>query len=137
MTNKLIVKDPFEMPAVDDTAVLVLRECADLVPHCWIWNESVGYLEVVEYSGYDIYVTVKNVGMKENATSGTIFPSCMEFLITAPNATPIIDNTVTCLRADFNSPTVGQTALMSVDNTSAIKAGDLIVVARDYQYVVS
>ena len=136
-SNKLIVKDPFEMPAVDDTAVLVLRECADLVPHCWIWNESVGYLEVVEYSGYDIYVTVKNVGMKENATSGTIFPSCMEFLITAPNATPIIDNTVTCLRADFNSPTVGQTALMSVDNTSAIKAGDLIVVARDYQYVVS
>ena len=137
MINKLIIKDPFEMPAVDDTAVLVLRECADLVPHCWIWNESVGYLEVVSYSGYDIYVTVKNVGMKENATSGTIFPSCMEFLITAPNATPIIDNTVTCLKADFNSPTVGQTALMSVDNTSAIKAGDLIVVARDYQYVVS
>lgn len=136
-SNKLIIKDPFEMPAVDDTAVLVLRECADLVPHCWIWNESVGYLEVVSYSGYDIYVTVKNTGMKENATSGTIFPSCMEFLITAPNATPIIDNTVTCLRADFNSPTVGQTALMSVDNTSAIKAGDLIVVARDYQYVVS
>ena len=137
MINKLIIKDPFEMPAVDDTTVLVLRECADLVPHCWIWNESVGYLEVVAYSGYDIYVTVKNVGMKENATSGTIFPSCMEFLITAPNATPIIDNTVTCLKADFNSPTVGQTALMSVDNTSAIKAGDLIVVARDYQYVVS
>ena len=56
LSHKLIVKDPFEMPAVDDTAVLVLRECADLVPHCWIWNESVGYLEVVEYSGYDIYV---------------------------------------------------------------------------------
>ena len=136
-SNKLIVKDPFEMPAVDDTAVLVLRECADLVPHCWIWNESVGYLEVVEYSGYDIYVTVKNVGMKENATSGTIFPSCMEFLITAPNATPIIDNTVTCLRADFNSPTVGQTALMSVDSTSAIRTGDLIIVDTRYQYLVT
>ena len=137
MTNKLIVKDPFEMPAVDDTAVLVLRECADLVPHCWIWNESVGYLEVVEYSGYDIYVTVKNVGMKENATSGTIFPSCMEFLITAPNATPIIDNTVTCLRADFKCPTVGQEALMSVDSTSAIRKGDLIIVDTRYQYLVT
>ena len=137
MTNKLIVKDPFEMPAVDDTAVLVLRECADLVPHCWIWNESVGYLEVVEYSGYDIYVTVKNVGMKENATSGTIFPSCMEFLITAPNATPIIDNTVTCLRADFKCPTVGQEALMSVDSTSAIRTGDLIIVDTRYQYLVT
>ena len=137
MTNKLIIKDPFEMPAVDDTAVLVLRECADLVPHCWIWNESVGYLEVVEYSGYDIYVTVKNVGMKENATSGTIFPSCMEFLITAPNATPIIDNTVTCLRADFKCPTVGQEALMSVDSTSAIRKGDLIIVDTRYQYLVT
>ena len=136
-SNKLIVKDPFEMPAVDDTAVLVLRECADLVPHCWIWNESVGYLEVVSYSGYDIYVTVKNVGMKENATSGTIFPSCMEFLITAPNATPIIDNTVTCLRADFKCPTVGQEALMSVDSTSAIRTGDLIIVDTRYQYLVT
>ena len=136
-SNKLIIKDPFEMPAVDDTAVLVLRECADLVPHCWIWNESVGYLEVVEYSGYDIYVTVKNVGMKENATSGTIFPSCMEFLITAPNATPIIDNTVTCLRADFKCPTVGQEALMSVDSTSAIRKGDLIIVDTRYQYLVT
>ena len=137
MINKLIIKDPFEMPAVDDTTVLVLRECADLVPHCWIWNESVGYLEVVEYSGYDIYVTVKNVGMKENATSGTIFPSCMEFLITAPNATPIIDNTVTCLRADFKCPTVGQEALMSVDSTSAIRKGDLIIVDTRYQYLVT
>lgn len=137
MSNKLIVKDPFEMPAVDDTTVLVLRECADLVPHCWIWNESVGYLEVVTYSGYDIYVTVKNVGMKENATSGTIFPSCMEFLITAPNATPIIDNTVTCLRADFKCPTVGQEALMSVDSTSAIRVGDIIIVDTRYQYLVT
>ena len=137
MTNKLIVKDPFEMPAVDDTTVLVLRECVDLVPHCWIWNESVGYLEVVTYSGYDIYVTVKNVGMKENATSGTIFPSCMEFLITAPNATPIIDNTVTCLRADFKCPTVGQEALMSVDSTSAIRVGDIIIVDTRYQYLVT
>ena len=137
MTSKLIIKDPFEMPAVDDTTVLVLRECADLVPHCWIWNESVGYLEVVAYSGYDIYVTVKNVGMKENATSGTIFPSCMEFLITAPNATPIIDNTVTCLRADFKCPTVGQEALMSVDSTSAIRTGDLIIVDTRYQYLVT
>lgn len=136
-SNKLIVKDPFEMPAVDDTTVLVLRECADLVPHCWIWNESVGYLEVVTYSGYDIYVTVKNVGMKENATSGTIFPSCMEFLITAPNATPIIDNTVTCLRADFKCPTVGQEALMSVDSTSAIRVGDIIIVDTRYQYLVT
>lgn len=136
-SNKLIVKDPFEMPAVDDTTVLVLRECVDLVPHCWIWNESVGYLEVVTYSGYDIYVTVKNVGMKENATSGTIFPSCMEFLITAPNATPIIDNTVTCLRADFKCPTVGQEALMSVDSTSAIRVGDIIIVDTRYQYLVT
>ena len=134
---KVIVKDPFEMPAVDDTTVLTLRECADLVPHCWIWNESVGYLEVVTYSGYDIYVTVKNVGMKENATSGTIFPSCMEFLITAPNATPIIDNTVTCLRADFKCPTVGQEALMSVDSTSAIRVGDIIIVDTRYQYLVT
>ena len=134
---KVIVKDPFEMPAVDDTTVLTLRECADLVPHCWIWNESVGYLEVVTYSGYDIYVTVKNVGMKENATSETIFPSCMEFLITAPNATPIIDNTVTCLRADFKCPTVGQEALMSVDSTSAIRVGDIIIVDTRYQYLVT
>ena len=137
LSHKLIIKDPFEMPAVDDTTVLVLRECADLVPHCWIWNESVGYLEVVSYSGYDIYVTVKNVGMKENATSGTIFPSCMEFLITAPNATPIIDNTVTCLRADFKCPTVGQESLMSVDSTSAIRKGDLIIVDTRYQYLVT
>lgn len=137
MTNKVIVKDSFIMPAVGETTELLLRECADLVPYCWIWNKSVGYLEVTKYSGYDIYVTVKNPGLEENAVSGTVFPTCMEFLITSPKATPIIDNTVTCLRADFKSPEVGQEALMSVQSSSAIRVGDIIVVGTRYQYLVT
>lgn len=135
--SKVILKEPFEMPDVDETTVLSLREPCDLTPYCWLWNASVGYLEVVKYSGYDIFVTVKNTGMSENAPRGTMFPSCMEFLITAPNATPIIDNTATCLKADFHAIEVGQEALMSVESTAAIKNGDVIIVAGDYQYYVS
>lgn len=136
-SNKLIVKDPFEMPAVDDTTVLVLRECANLVPHCWIWNESVGYLEVTDYKGFDIEVTVKNIGRIENAKEGTVFPSCMEFIITAPDSLPMYDTTVTCLTADFRSPEVGETGMMVVEDTSNIRVDDILIIDRKYRYTVT
>ena len=134
--NIIIVKDTFVMPPVGETCELVLQQCADLMVGCWIWNPSCGYLEVTKYGGYDVYVTVKNTGMEENARVGTVFPSCMEFIISAPRYTPIVDNTLTCLAADFKSPAVDETALMVVESTSAIRNGDTIVVARDYQYIV-
>lgn len=136
-SNKLIVKDPFEMPAVDDTTVLVLRECANLVPHCWIWNESVGYLEVTDYKGFDIEITVKNIGRIENAKEGTVFPSCMEFIITAPDSLPMYDTTVTCLAADFISPEVGETGMMVVEDTSNIRIDDILIIDRKYRYTVT
>lgn len=136
-SNKLIVKDPFEMPAVDDTTVFVLRECANLVPHCWIWNESVGYLEVTDYKGFDIEVTVKNIGRIENAKEGTVFPSCMEFIITAPDSLPMYDTTVTCLTADFRSPEVGETGMMVVEDTSNIRIDDILIIDRKYRYTVT
>ena len=132
----IIVKDTWIMPKANEETTLTLQEPSDLLVGCWLWNPSVGYLEVTKYSGYDIYVTVKNLKMEENAREGTIFPSCMEMLVIAPNATPILDNNVTCLSADFISPEEGSTALMKVVDSSAIKAADLIIVDNKYQYVV-
>lgn len=132
----IIVKDTWIMPKANEETTLTLQEPSDLLVGCWLWNPSVGYLEVTKYSGYDIYVTVKNLKMEENAREGTIFPSCMEMLVIAPNATPILNNNVTCLSADFISPEEGSTALMKVVDSSAIKAADLIIVDNKYQYVV-
>jgi hypothetical protein len=136
MSNNIIVKDTWVMPAVNEETTLVLQACGDLLVGCWIWNESVGYLQVTEYKGYDIYVTVKNIGRLENAKEGTVFPSCMEFIVGAPDSLPLYDNTVTCLMADFISPAVGETAVMVVEDTSNIRESDIIIVDRQYRYTV-
>jgi hypothetical protein len=124
------------MPAEDETFEVTVSDTKSLAPNCWLWNESVGYLEVVNYSLYNSTITVKNLGRRENAKRGTEFPTCMEFLVTAPTALDPYNPLSTCLAADFNSPAVGQTALMSVSSTYVIKPDDQIIVDGDYRYAV-
>ena len=125
------------MSAEDETFEVTVSDTKSLAPNCWLWNESVGYLEVVKYSLYSDIVTVKNLGRRENAKKGTEFPTCMEFLITAPTALDPYNPLSTCLAADFNSPTVGQEAYMSVGSTYVIKVDDQIIVDSDYRYAVT
>lgn len=137
MTNKLTILNSFVMPAEDETFEVNVSDTKSLAPNCWLWNESVGYLEVVKYSLYNNIITVKNLGRRENAKRGTEFPTCMEFLITAPTALDPYNPLSTCLAADFNSPTVGQEAYMSVGSTYVIKVDDQIIVDSDYRYAVT
>lgn len=137
MTNKLIILNSFVMPAEDETFEVNVSDTKSLAPNCWLWNESVGYLEVVKYSLYNNIITVKNLGRRENAKRGTEFPGCMEFLIAAPTALDPYNPLSTCLAADFNSPTIGQEAYMSVGSTYVIKVDDQIIVDGDYRYAVT
>lgn len=136
MTSKVTILNSFVMPAEDETFEVTVLDTKSLAPNCWLWNESVGYLEVVNYSLYNSTITVKNLGRRENAKRGTEFPTCMEFLVTAPTALDPYNPLSTCLAADFNSPAVGQTALMSVSSTYVIKPDDQIIVDGDYRYAV-
>ena len=137
MTNKIKILDSFILPDEDELFEVVVSDSRGLTPNCWIWNESVGYLEVVKYSIYKLTITLKNLGRRENAKSGTEFPSCMEFLITAPSALDPYNPLSTCLAADFNSPAVGNEAYMSVSSTYVIKVDDQIIVDSDYRYSVT
>lgn len=125
------------MPNEDETFDVTVSDTQHLSPKCWIWNASVGYLEVVKYSLYNSTITVRNLGRRENAKLGTEFPTCMEFLITAPTALDPYNPLSTCLAADFNSPTVGQEAYMSVGSTYVLKVEDQIIVDGDYRYEVT
>lgn len=137
MDNKITIKDSFEMPAVDDTVNVIVSKSIGLTPECWIWNDSVGYLKVKKFSLYDNQVTLENVGRIENAKAGTLFPSCMEFLITAPAPIDLYNSMSTCLKADFNSPSVGNEALMSVESSYAISVDDQVIIDRTYRYLVT
>lgn len=137
MTNKLTVLNSFVMPVEDETFEVTVSDTKSLAPNCWLWNESVGYLEVVKYNLYNTTITVKNLGRRENAKKGTEFPTCMEFLITAPTALDPYNPLSTCLAADFTSPTVGHEAYMSVGSTYVLKVDDQIIVDSDYRYAVT
>ena len=137
MSNVLVTKYPFTMPEVGGTELLVIKTptCVNLIDGCWLWNPSVGYLEVEESNGTD-NIMVSNPGRLENAKPGTQFPSCMEFFVDAPTALPTYDPTVTCLAADFISPEVEESGIMVVDDTSHIRETDIIIIDRQYRYTV-
>lgn len=137
MSNVLVTKYPFTMPEIEGTELLVIKTptCVNLIDGCWLWNPSVGYLEVEKSDGTD-NIMVSNPGRLENAKPGTQFPSCMEFFVDAPTALPTYDPTVTCLAADFISPEVGETGIMVVDDTSHIRDTDIIIIDRQYRYTV-
>lgn len=134
--NKIILKDPFIMPDVDEVITISTYGSEGLLPNCWLWNDSVGYLEVLKYNKADNSVTITNNGRRENAKPGTTFPGCLEFLIDAPTALSVMNNLTTCLKSDFTSPEVDKEGLMSVESTSAIREDDQIIVDRDYRYLV-
>lgn len=137
MSNVLVTKYPFTIPEVGGTELIVIKTpvCVNLIDGCWLWNPSVGYLEVEESNGTD-NILVSNPGRLENAKPGTQFPSCMEFFVDAPTALPTYDPTVTCLAADFISPEVDETGIMVVDDTSHIRETDIIIIDRQYRYTV-
>lgn len=137
MSNVLVTKYSFTMPEVGGTELIVIKTptCVNLIDGCWLWNPSVGYLEVDASNGTD-NIIVTNPGRLENAKSGTQFPSCMEFFVDAPTALPVYDQTVTCLTADFISPDVGETGIMVVDETANIRESDIIIIDRQYRYTV-
>ena len=135
MSNKYITKYSFTMPKVGYTALLSFKCPMNLIDGSWLWNPSVGYLEVDESNGTDTII-VTNIGRVENAKEGAEFPSCMEFLEVAPDSVPLYDTTVTCLTADFISPSVGNTGIMVVEDTSNIRENDILIIDRQYRYLV-
>lgn len=137
MSNVLVTKYSFTMPEVGDTEVITIKTptCVNLIEGCWLWNPSVGYLEVEESKDSD-NIKVSNPGRVENSKPGTQFPSCMEFFVDAPTALPAYDPTVTCLIADFISPAVEETGIMVVDDTRHIRDTDIIIIDRQYRYTV-
>lgn len=132
----LTVADTWIMPALTDTTCLRIPNCNNVLTGSWLWNKSVGYLEVVKYNPANGETIVKNIGYDGNAAEGTVFPSCMDFVVTAPIHLESIDDNVTCLSADFISPAVNECALMVVKSTANLKAGYIITI-EIYQYKVA
>jgi hypothetical protein len=132
----LTVADIWIMPALTDTTCLRIPNCNNVLTGSWLWNKSVGYLEVVKYNHANGETIVKNIGYDGNAVEGTVFPSCMDFVVTAPIHLESIDDNVTCLSADFISPAVNECALMVVKSTANLKAGYIIAI-EIYQYKVA
>lgn len=129
------VSDTWAMPAVNDVTILIIPKCNNILPGSWLWNTTVGYLEVVKYNNYTGETVVKNTGVTGNVAPDTVIPSCMDFVVTAPVLIDNISDDVTCLIADFVSPDVGSTGLMSVRSTANLRK-DYILAIDIYQYQV-
>lgn len=129
----LTVSDIWMMPAVNETTVLHIPDCKNVLPESWLWNKSVGYLKVKRYNNVTGETVVENVGLFGNAEPATVFPSCMDFVITAPY--PIENVCDISLQADFISPAVGNTGIMTVSNASLFRK-NFIIVVDIYQYIV-
>lgn len=131
----ITASDTWIMPAVTETTVLTIPNCNNILIGSWLWNQNVGYLEVVKYTIATGETVVRNIGFDGNAAAGTVFPSCMDFAVTAPVYLDTISDNVTCLASDFVSPTVGGCALMKVKSTANLKK-DYLIAIDIYQYQV-
>lgn len=131
----LRVRDTWIMPAINEQTILYIEHARNLLPGSWLWNASVGYLKIESYNNATGETSVTNLGYIGNAAKDTVFPTCMEFVVTAPIHYESIDLGLTCLAADFISPVVGSCALMSVVSTANFKKNYIIAV-EDYQYKV-
>ena len=130
------VADTWIMPAVNAQTILQIPNCNNLLPGSWLWNGNVGYLRIDSYNSASGEVKVTNIGYTGNAAPDTVFPSCMDFVVTAPILVDEISDNVTCLTSDFVSPTVGNCALMTVKSTANLRK-DYIIAIDIYQYQVS
>lgn len=131
----ITASDTWIMPAVTETTVLTIPNCNNILIGSWLWNQNVGYLEVVKYNIATGETVVRNIGFDGNAVAGTVFPSCMDFAVTAPVYIDTISDNVTCLASDFVSPAVGDCALMKVKSTANLRK-DYIIAIDIYQYQV-
>lgn len=130
------VADTWIMPAVNAQTILQIPNCNNLLPGSWLWNGNVGYLRIDSYNSASGEVKVTNIGYTGNAAPDTVFPSCMDFVVTAPILVDEISDNITCLTSDFVSPAVGNCALMTVKSTANLRK-DYIIAIDIYQYQVS
>lgn len=130
------VADTWIMPAVNAQTILQIPNCNNLLPGSWLWNGNVGYLRIDAYNSASGEVKVTNIGYAGNAAPDTVFPSCMDFVVTAPILVDEISDNITCLTSDFVSPAVGNCALMTVKSTANLRK-DYIIAIDIYQYQIS
>lgn len=129
------VADVWIMPNINEATTLIIPKCNNIIPGTWLWNSQVGFLEVVKYNPTSGQTVVKNTCHSKNAQPGTVFPSCMDFVVNAPLDLDTISDNVTCLAADFISPIDGESALMKVKSTANLRP-DYIIAVDTYQYRV-
>lgn len=133
-TILITTKEAFKMPAINSRTEIYVDSYAGLIPNCWIWNSSVGYLKVISYNYESGYALVENLGIDNNAEANTLFPSCMSFIISAP--VNLGDTGAdACLESDFVCPTDGNTSIMSVSSTENFRA-DYLISLNGYVYLV-
>lgn len=122
------------MPEVDECVQLHFNEVNNLLPGAILWNPNVKALHVVSYDSDTGYALARNLGEDDNSPAGTVFPSNICFHVGVPTECNCdSDYAGPCLKADFVSPSSGESNTMSVTTVSGLEVGDVIDVTG-YMY---
>lgn len=115
----------FNMPDCGESVNVYFQNVKVLPVGVYIWNESVGYLEVTAFNNQTGLATLLNNCNEGNASAGTQFQACTCFTVTAPPCDCASSSGV-FLSTDFTAPAVDECTTISVTSVNGLSEGDTI-----------
>lgn len=119
------VENSFNMPACEGSAQLKLFNVSTLAVGAYLWNVSVGYLQIIAFDIYTGIATVQNNCDVGNVAVGTSIPACTLFTVTDPPPAAAGGSSPTGIfvAIDFTAPDVGTCVLITVTGVTGLAVG--------------
>lgn len=135
------IEDSFQMPACGQSAQLRIVGLVAIAVPSYIWNQAVGYLQVIAFNAYDNIITVQNNCQTGNASPGTSFPACTLFVVTDPPAVASGSSQTGCFVGEPGftappvSPAVGSCILIAVTCVNNLAVNKNVGIGSGYYRV--
>lgn len=116
------------MPACGETVSIYFLGVRVLTVGSFLWNETIGYLEVTAFNNQTGLAILLNNCNEDNASAGTTIPSCTCFVVVDPPTESEINPFVPYVAEDFTAPDVGDCVTITVTNVAGLSEGDTITI---------
>jgi hypothetical protein len=123
------VANPWNVPACDETAILIIPDATQALVGSYLWNPIYGYFEITGFNSTTKQLTVINNCNAGNATEGTAVPECALFVVTdEPSESSGPSSTYPYVAIDFTAPANGDCLLITVTNVNGLVTGKNITI---------
>jgi hypothetical protein len=118
-------ENSFNMPACAGSVQIKISNVQSLTVGAYLWNPSVGYLQIIAYDQTTGLITAQNNCDVGNAAAGTAFPGCLDFVVTAPPPASASGSSPTGIfvAIDFTAPNNGTCLLITVTGVDGLSVG--------------